>query len=127
MAELAVVSIVVEDMGAALEFYRLLGLEISPGEDEEPHVETITSRGMRITWDTLELIQSIHEDWTEPEGHRMVLAFECSSPGEVDKLYQQVVEAGHQGYKAPWDAFWGQRYAVVKDPAGNLVDLFAGV
>lgn len=29
------------------------------------------------------------------------------------------------GHKAPWDAFWGQRYAVVVDPDGNLVDLFA--
>ena len=25
----------------------------------------------------------------------------------------------------PWDAFWGQRYAQVKDPDGNVVDLFA--
>jgi uncharacterized glyoxalase superfamily protein PhnB len=24
----------------------------------------------------------------------------------------------------PWDAFWGQRYAVVHDPDGNGVDLF---
>jgi len=25
----------------------------------------------------------------------------------------------------PWDAFWGQRYAIVRDPDGNGVDLFA--
>jgi hypothetical protein len=25
----------------------------------------------------------------------------------------------------PWDAFWGQRYAVVHDPDGNGVDLLA--
>lgn len=126
MAELAVISIVVEDMGAALDFYRLLGLEISPGEDEEPHVEAVSSNGLRIAWDTLELTQSIHQGWTQPEGHRMVLAFECQSPDEVDALYRQVINAGYQGYKEPWDAFWGQRYAVVKDPDGNLVDLFAG-
>jgi hypothetical protein len=31
---------------------------------------------------------------------------------------------GH-GRKEPWDAFLGQRYAVVSDPDGNHVDLFA--
>jgi uncharacterized glyoxalase superfamily protein PhnB len=28
---------------------------------------------------------------------------------------------------SPWDAFWGMRYAVVKDPDGNAVDLFAAL
>ncbi|MEI6887310.1 MAG: VOC family protein [bacterium] len=27
--------------------------------------------------------------------------------------------------KEPWDAFWGQRYCVVKDPGGNMIDLYA--
>jgi len=25
----------------------------------------------------------------------------------------------------PWDAFWGQRYAIVTDPDGNHISLFA--
>ena len=25
----------------------------------------------------------------------------------------------------PWDAFWGQRYAVLHDPDGHQVDLYA--
>ena len=29
--------------------------------------------------------------------------------------------------KQPWNAFWGQRYAQVADPDGNLVDLFAAL
>src|SRR6266545_1802609 len=31
------------------------------------------------------------------------------------------------GYRIAWDAFWGQRYAVVADPDGTLIDLFAGL
>ena len=31
------------------------------------------------------------------------------------------------GKKAPWDAFWGQRYACVLDPDGNQIDLFAQI
>jgi uncharacterized glyoxalase superfamily protein PhnB len=40
-------------------------------------------------------------------------------------MYDRVVAAGHHGKTAPWDAFWGQRYATVLDPDGNQVDLFA--
>ena len=83
--------------------------------------------GFRIAWDTLELMQSIHPDWEPPRGHRMGLAFKCDNPAEVDELYQRVTEAGHTGHKPPWDAFWGQRYAVVVDPDGNLIDLFAAL
>ncbi|HEY1521808.1 MAG TPA: VOC family protein [Solirubrobacteraceae bacterium] len=51
--------------------------------------------------------------------------FCCESQEEVDRLYREIVDAGAQTYKEPWDAFWGQRYAQVKDPDGNVVDLFA--
>ena len=58
-------------------------------------------------------------------GQRVTLAFKCDSPAEVDALYQQIVQQGYEGHREPWDAFWGQRYAVVADPDGTLVDLFA--
>jgi hypothetical protein len=31
----------------------------------------------------------------------------------------------YRQYKEPWDAFWGQRYAIVLDPDGNHVELSA--
>jgi uncharacterized glyoxalase superfamily protein PhnB len=43
----------------------------------------------------------------------------------VDALYEELVGSGYEGELKPWDAFWGQRYAVVLDPDGNGVDLFA--
>ncbi len=121
------IGIVVSDMTAALRFYRLLELDIPTGVEGEPHVEVTTPNGYRIAWDTLELTKSLDPEWVEPVGHRMSLAFKCDSPAEVDTRYSQIVEAGYQGYKEPWDAFWGQRYAVVTDPDGNRVDLFAGL
>jgi uncharacterized glyoxalase superfamily protein PhnB len=33
--------------------------------------------------------------------------------------------AGYEGHLPPWDAVWGMRYAVVHDPDGTPVDLFA--
>jgi uncharacterized glyoxalase superfamily protein PhnB len=119
------VGMVVRDMASALQFYRLLGLEIPTGVEEQPHVEVITPNGYRLAWDTQVLIQSLSPNWVEPVGQRMTLAFKCDSPAEVDALYQRVLQSGYHGHKAPWDAFWGQRYAVVIDPDGNWVDLFA--
>ena len=127
MAQPDLIGIVVRDMAAALRFYRTLGLEIPADQDAEPHVEVTLPGGFRIAWDTRDLVKSLDPDWVEPVGQRMTLAFKCEDPSEVDKLYERVVQSGYQGHKAPWDAFWGQRYAVVIDPDGNLVDLFAGL
>ena len=125
MAKPDLIGIVVSDMAAALRFYRLLGLELPPEADKEEHVEFVTDGGFRIAWDTAELMAGIHGQWTEPAGVRIVLAFVCDSPSDVDATYERVIAGGYKGYKEPWDAFWGQRYAVVVDPDGNLIDLFA--
>ena len=58
-------------------------------------------------------------------GQRVTLAFKCDSPAEVDALYRRIMQQGYEGHREPWDAVWGQRYAVVADPDGTLVDLFA--
>lgn len=124
MARLDLIGLVVKNMAASLRFYRLLGLEIPSTADTDDHVEIVVG-GMRIAWDELEMIKSFSPGWVEPVGHRMGLAFLCDSPAEVDALFVRVLQAGHASRKAPWDAFWGQRYAQVLDPDGNVVDLFA--
>ncbi len=58
-------------------------------------------------------------------GHRIELAFRWSSRDEVDAVYARITEHGYRGHKAPWDAVWGQRYAIVEDPNGNLRSLYA--
>ena len=125
MAKLDLFGMVVKDMAASLKFYRLLGLDIPAEMDSEGHVEITLPGGLRLAWDTLEVVLSFSDEWEEPVGHRMGIAFLCDSSAEVDKLYEQVVAAGYESHKPPWDAFWGQRYAQVKDPDDNLVDLFA--
>jgi len=71
-------------------------------------------------------IRSFDPDWAPPTGgHRIALAFRCADPAGVDAAYAEVTAAGHPGHLAPFDAFWGQRYATVVDPDGNHVDLFA--
>lgn len=125
--QIDMIGIVVRDMTAALKFYRKLGLAIPEGAEREPHVEVITPNGYRIAWDTEEIMRGIYPDWQQPVGQRVGLAFKCDSPAEVDSLYRRLVAEGAGGHKEPWDAFWGQRYAVVADPDGTLIDLFAAL
>lgn len=119
------IGLIVSDMTATLDFYRTLGLEIPEDGDGEGHVEAKLPGGIRIMWDTVEVVRSFSK-WEPPTGgHRMSLAFLCGAPAEVDSKYTELIAAGHRGHLAPFDAFWGQRYATVLDPDGNPVDLFA--
>jgi len=43
----------------------------------------------------------------------------------VDAAFADLTGAGYEAHLEPWDAFWGMRYASVRDPDGNPVDLFA--
>ena len=125
-ARLGLIEVVVEDMARSLAFYRRLGFDLPPEADREPHVDAELPGGLRIAWDTVETIRSFDPGWTPPSGgHRMALAFHFGTPTEVDQAYDELVSLGYEGHKAPWDAFWGMRYALVRDPDGNAVDLFA--
>jgi uncharacterized glyoxalase superfamily protein PhnB len=122
---LDLIGLVSTDLPRTLAFYRRLGLDIPAGADAEPHVEITLPGGLRLAWDTAETIRSFDPGWQPGAGGGASLAFRCADPAEVDRLYAELVAAGHDGHRPPWDAFWGQRYAVLHDPDGTVVDLFA--
>jgi catechol 2,3-dioxygenase-like lactoylglutathione lyase family enzyme len=116
----------VRDMAVSLAFYRRLGLEIPDGAESEDHVEATLAGGLRVAWDTHDVMRSFDPEWKPAEGGAPIsLAFLVDSPAEVDSLYAELTSAGYEGHLAPWDAFWGQRYAILRDPDGNDVALFA--
>jgi catechol 2,3-dioxygenase-like lactoylglutathione lyase family enzyme len=128
MPQLDVIGVIVADIDRAVAFYERLGLRFPENPDPEGHghAEATAPRGLRFTLDKEESIRSFDPAWSPPSGgHRMAVAFRCDSPGDVDRIYRELIDAGAGSYKQPWDAFWGQRYAQVKDPDGNVVDLFA--
>ncbi len=123
---LTIVELVVSDMAATLAFYRRLGLDLPPEADGQPHVDADLGGGIRLAWDTDDTIRSFDPSWSPPAGgHRVALGFACDSPAAVDAAWADLTGAGYEGHLAPWDAFWGMRYAVVHDPDGRPVDLFA--
>ena len=124
MAQLNAVGIVVSDMARSIAFYRLLGLDV-PETPDEGHVDAFLPNGVRFMLDSEETVRSFDPEWTRPNGNSIGLAFACDSAEEVDRVYAELTGAGHPGHREPWDAFWGQRYAQVRDPDGHVVDLFA--
>ncbi len=127
MPNLEAVGVVVSDLERAIRFYGRLGLEFPDPPDPEGHghVEA-TVAGLRFMLDTESTIRSFAPDWSPPaSGYRVALAFRCASPADVDAVYAELLANGGSPHRGPWDAFWQQRYAQLKDPDGNVVDLFA--
>ncbi|MDJ0113079.1 glyoxalase, partial [Rhodococcus erythropolis] len=111
----------------SLAFYRTLGLDIPETPADAPHVEFTFDSGLRLAWDALSTIASFDPDFVVGEGrHPVALAFDFGTPAAVDEAYQRIT-ADFPGHKEPFDAVWGQRYAVLLDPDGNTVDLFAAL
>ncbi|HVS85050.1 MAG TPA: VOC family protein [Gaiellaceae bacterium] len=124
MPQLNAIGIVSSDLARSRAFYGLLGAEVADGDD---HVEATMPNGLRLMFDTEDVVRSFRPEWERRTGNQLGLAFECASAAEVDEAYARVVEAGFAGEKEPWDAFWGQRYAQLRDPDGVPVDLFAAL
>ena len=123
MPSLDAIGIVAADVAASAKFYRVLGLEFP--DSAEDHLEATTPTGLRVMLDSVEMAKQFEPEWVQPAGKPIALAFLCTSPSEVDDVHQRVIAAGYRSKNAPYDAFWGQRYATVLDPDGNAVDLFA--
>ena len=117
------VGISVADIPRAIAFYRLLGLDFPETAAGEPYVE-VKCNGYRISLNAHALEKELMPGWEAPRGQRVGLAFLCDSPKEVDLTYAKIIAAGHTSVKEPWDAFWGQRYALVEDPDGAHVSIF---
>jgi catechol 2,3-dioxygenase-like lactoylglutathione lyase family enzyme len=126
---LDMIGLAVRDLAASLAFYRRLGLDIPEGAEnsEHGHVEASLPGGLRVAWDTHGVMESFDPGWKPASGgsSSITLAFLVDSPAEVDSLYAELTRAGYEGHLEPWDAFWGQRYAIVYDPDGNDVALFS--
>jgi uncharacterized glyoxalase superfamily protein PhnB len=118
------IGIVVSDLDRTREFYAHLGLEL-PG-DAEGHAEVTLAGGIRLMFDTEETMRSFDESWSRATGSpTATLCFSFGSPAEVDAKYEELVGAGATGHMQPWDAFWGMRYAIARDPDGNEIALYA--
>lgn len=120
------INLVVSDMEATVEFYRRLGLTI-PDTDQafQHHHRTVQlTGGIDLDIDSAEFARRWDKGWRSGTA---VIGFKVASREDVDAIYSDLTSAGYAGQQAPYDAFWGARYAVVEDPDGNAVGLMSPV
>ncbi|MET1239325.1 VOC family protein [Enterococcus faecalis] len=96
--KLDMVGIIVNDMTQALSFYQTLGFNVL-GEASPDYTE-LQNNGVRISLNSLQMITG-------------------------DNTVKKMSQAGYIVFKEPWNAPWGQRYAIIKDVDANLISLFA--
>lgn len=124
-ARIDAIGLVSSDLDRTVAFYRALGCDLAdPTEDDGGHLTTQLG-DLRLMIDTEQVMQSFDPGWQGAGSGRVTLAAQCESPTEVDRLHDELSALGSGSHLAPFDAFWGQRYATVLDPDGVRVDLYA--
>lgn len=125
--KLNAVGVCASNIKKSVQFYELIGFKFQPFKDEDQHVETIPETGsVKLMIDSKELIRSLINAEPTTSNHS-AFAIQFDSSDEVNSVANKLKDAGFRVHKEPWDAFWGQRYAVIADPDGNLIDLYASL
>ena len=70
------------------------------------------------------LMKDITGKTAVPPAHSS-FAIKCENPADVDTAVAAIQKASFGVIKDPWDAFWGQRYAIVMHPDFYTGDVFA--
>lgn len=123
--KLDAITVTSRDIVTTAKFYSLLGFIFPDFKVDAKHLEPITVAGeVRLMIDDRGLMKSITGKEPIPPNHSS-FAIKCESPAAVDEGVRKIRSVGFTVVKEPWDAFWGQRYAIVADPDGYMVDLFA--
>ena len=123
--KLDAVSVSSTDFAQSVKFYSLLGFIFPKFEAGAMHLEPITPPGdVRLMIDSADLMKKLTGKKPVPATHSS-FAIKCENPKDVDTAVAAIKKAGFTVVKNPWDAFWGQRYAIVADPDGYMTDLFA--
>ena len=112
------INLVVHDVEAATAFLEALGVEVIGSMPEwAPHHRTFGGDAPDVDAD---LDSAAFAGWwggTPADfAPGVVVNFRTDSADEVDELHARALELGATSLKAPWDAFWGARYAVVQGP-----------
>jgi uncharacterized glyoxalase superfamily protein PhnB len=124
-AHIGFIYLTVDDVARSLTFYQHLGFKFPTEAFSQPHVEAEMKNGLLIFWNHIDYVRIYAPDYRPAPHGRVGLAFQQESPAAVDALFYKLQRLGYQVDRAPWDSPWAHRYAIVYDPDGNAIDLFA--
>ena len=121
---LGIIGLHVADLGASLDFYRRLGLDIPTDVDLSGQAYRLRlPTGQIFFWETLAYTRADFPDYEPGTGDRKVsLEFGFRNAREVDEMYDALLAEGYGSYKEPLS--WGNiRYAGIIDPDDNQIAL----
>ena len=125
--KLNAIGVTTSNISKTLEFYKLLGFEFPEVKPEDSHFEVLPIEdSTRLMFDNKQSIKEMCGENAKPS-NTSSFAIEFDTPEELNKIAKTIKEAGFTIVKEPWDAFWGQRYAVVSDPDGYKIDLYSNL
>lgn len=126
------IDVVTKNMTRSVEFYRHMGIDIPDdkiwSDDNGPqHVDLKLDGDIGFDIDTESMTIGYSPKWAEAAaaGQNAMLSFRVDSRQDVDALHDHMVGLGHPSHLAPWDAFWGARFAIIVDPDGNHVSIMS--
>jgi len=111
------VRLLVDDFGAAFRFYRdELGLKVGFGDESSGYASFDTGSGTVAIFERGDQADVV--ELREPGDSTLLVL-------ELDDVDAAVAELGPHVVKAPLDQpDWGGRVAYLRDPSGNLLELF---
>jgi lactoylglutathione lyase len=123
----ALVNLYTADIEGGLRFYRdLLGFEETfrtPREGTPEHVE-LTLNGFTLGLGTVEAARTAHGVDASPGSPAMALVVWTD---DVDEAFAHLASAGAPIVRPPHNRGNNNRYALLRDPDGNLVEIVAKV
>jgi hypothetical protein len=122
------INIVVDDVVGLTEFLTALGVEVDP-VDPDWHAWIRHHRSFGAADDIDADLDSSRfaADWggVSTDFRGVVVNLQTDDRDAVDRGYVLAIERGAVPCKAPYDAFWGSRYAVVESPFGITFGLMS--
>lgn len=130
------VNVVVDDVAAAAHFLTELGVDLPAApEGWEAHHRSIptatSSHGGHDRVDPafdVDLDSSVFARWwgaLAPSFNGVVINLRVDERSDVDQLHERAIAVGGATLKAPYDAFWGARFAVVEGPGPLAIGIMS--
>jgi uncharacterized glyoxalase superfamily protein PhnB len=130
--DLYMLGVIVQDMPAAVAFYRRLGLDVPEGSEAQSHVEIRMGSGMTFfldskprRWDPRYGAGEGEPSNASGDRYPVVLEFYLEERAALEAKYEELTTHGYQGFREPYPTSFGMYFAMVKDPDGNTILLSA--
>lgn len=106
-AQLHTVTIIVKDLGKSIAFYRMLGLDIPDGMENESFVDCTSESSTCICLVPETTVQQHRPGWKYPTTNGAIsLQFKCSNQGDVDVLYTKFMNENYRSSMLPYNTPW---------------------